>query len=47
MGNLGMYASGIPFGMIVDAKGPKWGVAMGTILFAAGYWPLANGMRKG
>lgn len=43
MGNLGMYASGIPVGMLVDAKGPRWGVALGIILFAAGYYPIAQG----
>lgn len=43
MGNLGMYASGIPVGMLIDAKGPRWGVALGTIFFAAGYYPIAKG----
>ena len=46
MGNLGMYASGIPAGMLVDAKGPKWGVALGILLFGAGYYPLAQGTTK-
>jgi len=39
-----MYASGIPFGMMVDAKGPKWGVAVGAVLLAAGYYPIAKGL---
>lgn len=43
MGNLGMYAFGIPSGMMVDAKGPRWGVSLGIILFAAGYYPIARG----
>ena len=44
-GNLGMYASGIPLGMVVDAKSPRWGVALGTVLFCAGYFPIAKGER--
>ena len=43
MGNLGMYASGIPVGMLIDARGPRWGVALGTVLFGAGYYPIAKG----
>lgn len=43
MGNLGMYASGIPVGMLIDARGPRWGVAIGTVLFGAGYYPIAKG----
>ena len=38
-----MYATGIPSGMMVDAKTPRWGVALGTVLFAAGYYPIAQG----
>ncbi|EXJ82499.1 hypothetical protein A1O3_06312 [Capronia epimyces CBS 606.96] len=47
MGNLGMYAFGIPSGMMVDAKGPRWGVALGIILFAAGYYPIARAYEAG
>lgn len=43
MGNLGMYATGIPVGMLIDARGPRWGVALGTVLFAAGYYPISKG----
>lgn len=46
MANLGMYASGIPTGMIIDAFGPRWGVALGTLLFGAGYYPIAKGGKK-
>lgn len=46
MGNLGMYASGIPVGMLIDAKGPRWGVALGIVFFAAGYYPIAKGWSK-
>lgn len=45
MGNLGMYATGIPAGMLIDARGPRWGVAIGTVLFAAGYYPIAKGAQ--
>ena len=44
MGNLGMYATGIPAGMLIDSRGPRWGVAIGTILFGAGYYPIAKGV---
>ena len=46
MGNLGMYACGIPFGMLVDRKGPRWGVALGAILLGFGYYPLAKGAQN-
>jgi MFS family permease len=46
-GNLGMYASGIPTGMMVDSKGPRWGVALGAVLFAAGYYPIAQAYEAG
>jgi hypothetical protein len=39
-----MYATGIPSGMMVDAKGPRWGLALGIALFAAGYYPIAQGI---
>lgn len=47
MGNLGMYATGIPSGMLVDARGPRWGVAIGTICFAGGYYPIAKAFDAG
>ena len=46
-GNLGMYATGIPSGMMVDAKSPRWGVALGTICFAVGYYPIAKAYDAG
>jgi len=30
---------------MVDVKGPRWGVALGTVFFAAGYYPIAKGMH--
>jgi len=47
MGNIGMYASGIPLGMLIDTRGPRWGVALGIILFGAGYYPIAKGRPCG
>lgn len=38
-----MYATGIPAGMLIDAKGPRVGVAIGICFFAAGYYPIAKG----
>ncbi|RMZ81194.1 hypothetical protein DV737_g2709, partial [Chaetothyriales sp. CBS 132003] len=46
-GNLGMYAMGIPAGMMVDAKSPRWGLALGTGLFAIGYYPIARAYNSG
>lgn len=40
-----MYATGIPVGMLVDAKSPRWGVAVGIVFFCAGYLPIAMGER--
>lgn len=42
-GNLGMYATGIPAGMMVDAKTPRWGIVLGIFFFAIGYYPIARG----
>jgi hypothetical protein len=39
-----MYASGVPTGIMVDSKGPRWGVVLGIVFFAAGYYPIAQGM---
>lgn len=47
MGNLGMYASGIPSGMMIDAYGPRWGVVLGIVLFGAGYYPIAKAFDAG
>ena len=38
-----MYITGIPLGMMVDKYGPRSGVALGVVLFALGYYPLAKG----
>ncbi|RMD39214.1 hypothetical protein DV735_g5913, partial [Chaetothyriales sp. CBS 134920] len=46
-GNLGMYAMGIPAGILVDSKSPRWGVAVSIGLFAVGYYPIAQAYKSG
>ncbi|KAI9783764.1 MAG: hypothetical protein M1839_003100 [Geoglossum umbratile] len=38
--NLGMYASGIPVGILVDSKGPRISVLIGALALGAGYYPI-------
>jgi len=38
-----MYATGIPAGMMIDAKSPRWGIILGIFFFAIGYYPIARG----
>jgi hypothetical protein len=45
-GNLGMYACGLPAGILVDARGPRWGVAIGIFAFAFGYFPIYRGRQN-
>lgn len=46
-GNLGMYAMGIPAGLLIDSKGPRWGVLLGCICLACGYFPLHGAYQAG
>jgi len=46
-GNIGMYAMGIPGGILIDARGPRWGVAAGLIALACGYFPLRTAYVNG
>jgi MFS family permease len=46
-GNLGMYAMGIPGGMLIDSRGPRWGVAMGSICLGLGYFLLKRAYDAG
>ena len=38
-----MYASGIFVGMLVDAKGPKPGVLVGSVMVGVGYFAQHRG----
>ena len=42
-----MYASGIPFGILIDTKGPRWAILIGSIALACGYFPLYSAYNKG
>lgn len=46
-GNIGMYAIGIPSGLLIDNKGPRWGVLLGLVLLACGYFPLRSAYLEG
>lgn len=46
-GNIGMYAMGIPGGILIDSKGPRWGVLVGVIGLAVGYFPLHSAYDQG
>lgn len=46
-GNLGMYAFGMPVGILVDAKGPRPAVLLGSVMLALGYFPLHLAYGKG
>ncbi|TKA70857.1 hypothetical protein B0A55_04981 [Friedmanniomyces simplex] len=46
-GNIGMYAMGIPGGILIDRKGPRWGVFAGVIALACGYFPLRAAYVRG
>ena len=46
-GNVGMYASGIPFGHLVDTRGPRPGAVLGAILLGAGYFPIKKAYDDG
>lgn len=42
-----MYASGVPFGILIDTKGPRWSVIIGAFALACGYFPLWSAYNKG
>lgn len=46
-GNIGMYASGIPLGVLIDKRGPRWGVLIGAVSLACGYFPLYSAYKRG
>lgn len=45
--NLGMYACGLPVGILVDKKGPRPAVLLGSIMLAVGYFPLYQAYNSG
>ncbi|PWY89519.1 MFS transporter [Aspergillus sclerotioniger CBS 115572] len=46
-GNLGMYASGIPLGLLTDARGPRLTTFLGAITLGIGYYPIYLAYEKG
>lgn len=42
-----MYAVGIPGGMLIDSKGPRWGVFVGVIGLSVGYFGLHSAYDQG
>ncbi|KAK7981870.1 hypothetical protein PG996_009556 [Apiospora saccharicola] len=46
-GNLGMYSAGVPIGMLIDSKGPRPAVVLGSILLGIGYYPLHVAYSEG
>ncbi|PLN83277.1 putative MFS transporter [Aspergillus taichungensis] len=46
-GNLGMYASGIPLGLLTDARGPRLTTFIGGIALGIGYYPIYQAYNHG
>src|ERR1700712_1488608 len=46
-GNMGMYAMGIPLGMVVDHRGPHLNIALGAFVVAGGYYFLREAYLDG
>jgi hypothetical protein len=46
-GNIGMYAMGIPGGILIDKYGPRYGVAAGVVALACGYFPMRSAYIAG
>lgn len=42
-----MYLMGAPVGVLIDARGPRPAVIIGSILLGVGYWPLHNAYNVG
>lgn len=43
-GNVGMYASGIPAGLLIDKRGPRPAILLGAIALGTGYFPIRKGI---
>jgi MFS family permease len=46
-GNIGMYAMGIPGGLLIDSRGPRWGVFSGLVALGIGYFSLRGAYVAG
>ncbi|KAE8148370.1 major facilitator superfamily domain-containing protein [Aspergillus avenaceus] len=46
-GNLGMYASGVPLGLLTDARGPRLTTFLGAITLGIGYYPIYSAYEHG
>ena len=46
-GNIGMYACGLPVGLLVDTKGPTPAVLIGSIALGIGYFPIRQAFDQG
>lgn len=44
-GNFGMYATGVPAGLVIDNRGPRLAVLIGSILVGWGYFAIHRGLR--
>ncbi|KAF2742086.1 MFS general substrate transporter [Sporormia fimetaria CBS 119925] len=45
--NIGMYASGIPMGMITDRKSPRLAAIIGMLALGLGYYPIHRAYENG
>lgn len=39
-----MYASGIPLGLLTDARGPRLTTLLGAVTLGVGYYPIYSGV---
>jgi len=46
-GNLGMYSCGIPIGMVIDTRGPRPAVVLGSVLLGCGYFFIKTAFDAG
>lgn len=44
---MGMYAAGIPVGIITDRKSPRLAALIGVLSLFAGYYPIRVGESNG